>query len=238
MNNVLNERVKRLIKKDLVGYGKHLLWFLGLTIVIPVIFQVIFANSVLININSDIKDLGDNLFNFFSSGYFILVVGFAGITAGAELSQYVRKGVSRKDYFIATTVAAVIVSLLIPPLMLLLNMIINLFVSSESLFYHVFDMDGSKNSILVMQCLIFLTLFLLGYCTAIVWQRVGWYISTAIIVVCFMIAIFLGINFEFDWLNNNYWFEMEGFFPIVMGLIAILGIGTYKLIKNVSVKTK
>jgi len=258
MNNIFNSRVKRLIKADLLEYVKYLFGFFGLAVVIPIVLNLLFGTSGEIgigigNLNINIADFGriniGGIFNFISFGFFVFVMFIAGITAGSELPQHIRVGIARKEYFIATIVSAVIVSLLIAPFVLLLNIIVNSLITPGSLFYNTFHIGGGEISILTMQFLMYTSLFLLGYCGAIICQRVGWLIGVAIIVAVFIILGFLGWNIAigFNMFNltiGDHWFEIEtssdnGFFSI-MGILttAVLGIGTYMLIKNVSVKVR
>ena len=252
MNNIFNTRVKRLITDDLLEYGKHLLWFLGFVIGILMILNIFVGINVVmirnirdfLDINVGVTLIGTGIFSFVSSGFLVFMF-ISGIVTGYELPQHVRQGIARGEYFIGVTIAAIIVSLLIAPLILLVNMIFNLFVTIEGVFYHLFQMGGGEISLLIAQFLMYIALFLLGFCIAIIWQRVGWQLGVAFIVLLLMISSFLGWNIVngfnvFNVTFDNYLFEIEwafstGFFIGVI-MIAILGIIAYMLIKKVPVK--
>ena len=260
MNNILNSRVKRLIKDDLLEYGGYLLIFLGIGIVMAVL-NVLFGNFAM-RIHSSIADFISIMIGLLSFGAATFIMAMMGITAGCELPQHVRAGVARKEYFIAMTVVAVIVGLSIAPLMLLVNVIINLFVDSEGLFYNAVHIGGGEILTLAMHFLIYFALFLACFFITVFWQRVGWKIALAIMIPFFMISNSIIINFVFlNIFNSNsdnyefyvYWNSQDGisssmskFFNITNGLlsvttlvmIALLGIGTYILIKSVPVKIK
>jgi len=251
MNNIFNSRVKRRLQENLLEYGKYIFGFLGFAIVIPVVLHILFGNRFMIfNITyvGDFNDINiERIFNFASFGFFAIFIFIAGIVGGYELPQYVRKGIARKEYFTSEVVAVGIVSLLVAPLMLLINMIINSFVASESLFYRAFSIGGDGISTMVVQFLMYIMLSLFGFFIAILWQRVGWQIGVGITVAFLLISSLLGWNIV-NWFNlltvttSEYWFEIEWSLSngllgaIAMVMIAVLGFGTYILIKSVSVE--
>jgi len=249
MNNSLNSRITRLIKDDLLDYGKHLLGFLGVLIAslviniglnrgIGAIPEVLTID--LGNFGEFAIDFGEfamaGIFNTLSFGFFIIIMFISGIVIGYELPQHVRRGVARKEYFIATTIAAVIVSLLIIPLLLLMNMIFNIFANSGSTF-----LDDGRISMLVMQFLMYIVLFLFGYCIAIIWQRVGWQLGIVTTVVLLSILSFLGwqtgIIFTLTADDYYYWLRWSFSNIFLVGMTMALAIATYTLIRGVSVKS-
>jgi len=250
MNNMFNQRVKKLLQETLMEYGRYIFGFLGFAIIIPIVLHFVLGTHVRIFDITYVGNLNDinieGIFNFASFGFFAFFIFIAGIVEGYELPQTVRKGISRKEYFTVAIVAASIVSLLIKPLLLVINLIINSFVSSESLFYRAFSIGSGGLSTLTVQFLIYVMLFLFGLFIAVLWQRVGWQIGAGITVAFFLISSILGWNIA-NWFNlftvttSDYWFEVEwalsnGIVGIIaMIMIAILGLGTYTLIKNVTV---
>jgi len=264
MNNILNERVRRIVREDLLEYGKYILFFLVLGFVIPFLLSQIFGTRIVVMdfvdgaFNIDLGDFGsvniDGVFNFVSFGIFSVFMFIAGITGGVELPQNVRWGVARNDYFTATVISAIIVSLIFAPVMLLFNTIINLFVSSGSVFYNFFQIGGGEFPVLVFHFFTYVALFLVGYYIPLVWQRFGWYIWLAFIILLVLlipISGILGLNivigfnvFEVtttdDYLFLISWDFTDGFSGIfvLLGLIAItvLGVGAYLLAKDVPVK--
>lgn len=250
MNNLLNTRVKKLIKGDLLAFGGS---FLGV-----LVFGI---TSSLFNFWLDGPFIGPftslMIGSIFSFHFFALCMALTGITIGYELPQYIRRGVARKEYFIARGLVVAIESLLFAPIMLILNVITNLLVSSESLFYNVFHIGNGHISTLIMHFLIYITLFLAGFLISIFWQRSGWKFSLLVIIPLVLVSNALISNFLFLTLSNSYTyirFSLEDGFSssininplisnglinmILIGLIALLGIGIYSFLKHFPVKIK
>ena len=251
MNNLLNTRVKKLIKGDLLAFGGS---FLGV-----LVFGI---TSSLFNFWLDGQFISLMISSLFSFHFFAFCMALTGITIGSELPQYIRRGVARKEYFIARGLVATIESLLFAPIMLILNVITNLLVSSESLFYNVFHIGNGHISTLIMHFLIYITLFLAGFLISIFWQRIGWKFSLLVIIPLVLvsnalISNALISNFLFLNLSNSYTylqFSLEDGFSssininplisnglinmILIGLIALLGIGIYSFLKHFPVKIK
>jgi len=258
MNNILNVRVKRLIKDDLLEYGKHLLGFLGfivLSILINFILQLFFGSGeIVINIGDVHIDLGNpenfnlvGLFNMISFGAFVIIMFISGAVVGYELPHYVRMGIARTEYFIATTIAATIVSFLIAPFTLLLNGMINFIVGSNSIFYNGLHMGSGDLLTLGVQFLMYVAVFFLGLLIVAIYQRIGWQIATGLIVALFAIGI--GWNFSrllsvFNVVTGEYWFEFSWAFRngylglIAVMMIVVFGFSGYTMIKNTSVDVK
>ena len=259
MSNILNVRVRKLIKDDLLEYGKYLLGFFVLGFGVPLILSLLFGtrgNILFIgfqDVNIDIGDFGrinvEGLFNFFSFAFFVFFMFIGGIIVGAELPSHVRCGGARGEYFIATIITAVIVSLAYAPVLLLLNMVINLFVSSNSAYYNILHIGNGELSTLLEQFIMYVAIFLLGYCIPLIWQRVGWLITVSMIVIFVLISGILGWNFAigfnvFNIVENDdflgiTWDFSYGFFGIVgLLMIAVLGSGVYLLSKDIPVKVR
>jgi len=251
MNNMVNRRVKKLLQETLMEYGRYIFGFLAFAIIAPIVLHFLFGTRVtVLNITytGNFNDINiEGIFNSASFGLFAGFIFIAGIVEGYELPQAVRMGISRKEYFTVATVAAVIVSLLIKPLLLLINLIINSFVTSESFFYRAFSIGHAGISTLSVQFLIYIMLFLFGLFIAVLWQRIGWQLGVVITIAFLLISSVLGWSMVsgFNILTvttNEYWFKFEWSLSnglmgaVAMILIAILGMGTYALIKNVSVK--
>jgi len=248
MNNIFNVRVRKLIKADLLEYVKYILIFLGLGFAVPVTLSLLFGRSGMIGFAVggfviDISDFGtinvEGVFNFFSFAAFVLFLFVSGIVTGAELPSHVRWGGSRSEYVISTVASTVIISAAFAPFLLILNMILNLVFSSESIFYNFFHIGGGDIPTLIVQFLMYISLFLLGYCIPLIWQRVGWLITIVLIVALVLTLGFLGINFVvgFETLNvttnGDYLFEigwtLSGGISAIIGMImiAVLGVSTY-----------
>jgi len=258
MTNILNVRVRRLLKEDLLDYAKHFAGFMaGIAVVLLIQYLVYLIIGFDFGITLAGRELDMRELNF--SGFLgaisfagiTLVMFIAGIVTSAELPTYVRMGVARKEYFVATLVAAIIVSLLLAPTLLGLNVIINLFVDAELFLYDAFLAGGGDFFVLASQALVYIALFLAGYSIAIIWQKVGWFLG---LCMGFIIAIgvgFLGWNVGriFNILNivigdHDNWFEVNwvasnGILAITaLGLIGMFGVLTYMLLKTISVKVK
>ena len=254
MNNVLNSRMKKLIKRELFDYGKFLFVFLILIISTIIFFGMGIGNETTAEIISNITVSG-----FLPQGFFNFVFLTSGITTGAELPQYVRRGFARGEYFFAATTAMLIVVLLISPVMLLFNMIVNLVVGSQSSLYNSFLIGNGNVFNLLIHTLIYIVAFLLGIFVTTFWQRVGWKIASTILVSFLLISNFTFLNvlniLDFlSMLDVNYDdYGLDIFWPanqvadrlfsiptaaITIGLIVALGVGTYALIKSVAVKVR
>ena len=262
MSNILNVRVRKLIKQDLFEYGKYILFFLGIGLAVPVILTLIFgrgesgSTSIFIGIggiNIYTDDFGViNVFNFFSFAFFTFFMFIGGIVAGAELPSHVRWGGSRKEYFVSTVISSVIVCLAFAPFLLLLNAIVNLFAPSGSAFYNLFYIGGGDIPILLKQFLSYVAIFLFGYCIPLFWQRFGWYIGVAVILAFIFLSGFLSFNFAvgfgiFDLVSEDYFYGIEwdftsGFsviFGIMLSLmIVVFGTVLYLLVKDMPVKVR
>ena len=263
MTNIFNTRVQKLIKDDLLEYGKQLLCFIGLGLLfglgIPLLINLFFGiQTGVLDIQIEDLDVGLNfavIFSFITAGFFAVTIFTAGIVAGYELPQHVRKGIARKEYFISTVTAGIIVILAIFPSLLFLNMAVNLFSGSENIFYNLFNMGWGNIANLISHLLMYMTLFSLGYFVAVYWQRVGWLIALASIIGTLIVLGFLGwniptipdapfIGFSF---HSEYGFSIEGFvfnfsnnsFVIsTITMIGILSASTYAMVRNVTVKTR
>jgi len=263
MTNIFNPRIQKLIKKDLLEYVKYVLGFIGLALVfgigLPLLLNIFFGFSTGFNIDTEEINVSISFAGmsaFITSGFFAISLFAAGIQSGYELPQHVRKGIARKEYFATTVISAIIAILSIAPIMLLLNMMINLFVRSESAFYNLFRIGGGNIIGILFHLLIYTTLFILGYFIAIYWQRVGGVIAVATFIAIIITMIVVGwniptvsdavfIGFGFD---NYHGFIVEGidvnplpnhsFAMITTMLIGIFGISTYAMIRNVSIKVR
>jgi len=258
MNNIFNVRVRRLLKNDLLEYAKHFGWFMIIVIGSSLLNLAIkfFAGR---GFNFDITFFGSDfdlreidfsgIVNMISFGGIAIVMFIAGIVGGAELPSYVRLGASRKEYFAATTLGAIIISLVVAPAVLSLNAIINLLAGTENFLYNSLLIANGDIAVLAAQVLMYVALFLTGYSIAMIWQRVGWLFG---LIAGFIIVIVTGL---FGWgvggffntftiVIEDYWFEVNWMlssgFIAVMALvqIEIFGTLTYTLLKNVPVKVK
>lgn len=260
MNKIFNVRVKRLIKDDLLDYGKELLGLIGFLIVFVTIIILLngglSTSSEVVTINiGDFFDFTTDYIGFGSLlfGFYVVTLFIAGIEAGSELPEHVRLGIARKESFFATTVAAVIVSLLIAPVMLTLNMITNVFTTSGSLFYNALYIGSGELSTLITQSLIYIALFLLGFCFRVTWQRVN--LKIGIILTSIFFSIFYGIIGFIGWKIGSWfniftvttgdaWFEFSWSFSshlhviVAVVMILISGMGTYTLMRDMHVKIK
>ncbi|MCL1989405.1 MAG: hypothetical protein FWG67_00795 [Defluviitaleaceae bacterium] len=249
MTHIFNGRIKRLMKEELIRFGKHLLGFLGTMMLIAIIMNLLhdtdtihrWINNYLINSEAVVD------FRFFNFGFFIFFIFVSGIVTGYELPDYVRKGISRSDYFVAETLSAFIVSLLIAPIMLTLNVISHLIFPSDSLFYHAFQMGNGDPLILILQFLVYMALFFLGYLITTFWNRVGWVITIATAIGIFILLSFVSLNFMAISHRGRFNFSLNlglkqfdvTFRSLAISLLVLiptLGTITYFLVKSIPVK--
>jgi len=257
MNNIFNARVVRLIKADLLEWIKHLACLAGIgflaTVVIPFIVGFILDIRVgIFDISTDVLSVVNmiSLIVWFAVGIFGLIMFITGITSGYELPQYVRKGISRKEYFISTVIASTVAAFLVAPVMLTLNFLVNFILGSESIFYNAFLIGDGNIVTLALQFLGYMTAFFLGYCIAIYWQRVGWFIAVITIISIIVTTSILGLNLNIFSESGFIGFSYEGRFIVegislnatnstaFFSILPLLGIATYAMIRNVTVNTK
>lgn len=248
MTHLFNPRVRQLIKENLKDYGKGLLVFLGTviaSIVVNLVLPDVFNQSTF------------EVFNFITVGFVVISMLGVGINAGCELPQHVRIGVARKEYFIATTTAAVIVSLLVGPFLIFFNVMGSLFI-----FGNLSVWQNSELLTLVVQFLVYLALFLFGFCVTVLFQSIGW-ISSTVVTIGFLIITNALVRSLISWfdlvtvVNDDnligfgwsisdglYWSGIEWSNPnlvlsvVAIAVIVLFGISTYKLIKNMSIRLK
>lgn len=236
MNDILNPRVNKLIKDDLLTYAKMFGGFLA---------GILILLSVLSMINIGPTDVDG--YNFGLS--LIIIMFIAGIVAGAELSMYVRQGISRIEYFKATLIVAIIVSVMIIPFALIANRLINWITGSESLIYSV-RYDNLLS--LVIHILSFIVFFLGGYLISMIYQRFGWFLG--LIITIFVLLATGVVSWNFCFWNSDAiirflstligYDDLVGFFapellgPILVTVSVILASSVYALMKNTPVKIK
>lgn len=236
MNDILNPRVNKMIKDDLLTYAKMFGgFFAGILILV----------SVLSMINIGPADVDG--YNFGLS--LIIIMFIVGIVGGAELSVYVRQGISRIEYFKATLIGGIIASVILIPFVSLANRLINLITGSESLIYSV-RYDNLLS--LVMHILSFIVFFLGGYLISMIYQRFGWFVG--LIITIFVLLATGVVSWNFDFWNSEAIVmflstliehdDLVGFFvpellgPILVTVSVILASSVYALMKNTPVKIK
>jgi|GEM_PF-1883872 len=263
-----NVRIQRLVKHDLLAYGKFLLCFLGFivgAIAVNWILHLFFGvGSFQVNIGSVDIDIqaGDVLLEGFFNMITFSVIGFmmfvSGCVTGYELPQYVRRGIARGEYFIVAMITVAIVSLLIAPIVFVIGTISNFLVPTGSIFYGAFYISSSGLLELGVQFLLYIGFFLTGFFIATVWQRIGWIMGAILTVGILLLFGFLGFLsmrfilpplYIFDVFNvarvGEYWFEFQWDMAangtltmLALVMIMVFGIGTRLLIKNVNVKVR
>jgi len=257
MNNILNVRVRRLLKDDLLSYTIHFAGFILVLFAIMLINNILYLffgfGSPTVNINVNNRELDINflrsLITFISFGAISMVMFISGIVAGAELPANVRKGIARIEYFTATFLAGIIVSFLISPIFLGINAIINLFVSSEALFYNSLLIGDGSLPLLGAQFLIYIAVFLIGYSITMIWQRFGWIVGLAISFIILSTTGIIGFNIGrifsiFELIVEDYWLELSwqhsnGSLAIMgLSLAIVFGALTYILLKKIPVKAR
>lgn len=235
-NGILNPRVKKLIKDDLLTYAKIFGGFWAAILVIKLAILHIGA----------VRGYGANL-EVVNVGS-IIIMFIAGITTGVELSIYVRQGVARNEYFKAAIIGAIIVSVLLTPFTAIANHLINLMTGSESLTYSL-----SSNNVLstAIHMLLFNVFFLGGYLISVVYQRLGWFLGIIITLLVLLTNGIVSWRFEVMSLFPIQEFivvgERDGLVevvtPVILGPIliiisVILASTIYALVKNIPATIK
>lgn len=263
MNNILNVRVKKLIKDNLLEYAKHFGGFLAVILILATVFSMINIEVVIGSayvegfeyVASEITNFlnGTSSFASFNFFGFIIIMLIAGIVAGAELSMYVRQGIARNEYFKATLIGAIIVSVTLIPFASIANRLINLITGSESVIYSL--RNGNLLTIAI-HILSFIVFFLGGYLISMTYQRFGWFLGIIITIFALLITGVVSWNFGFWNSEVIIILPIEAFFTAgehngLVGLVApellgsilvtvsvILASGIYALVKNTPVKIK
>jgi hypothetical protein len=251
MNNILNPRVKKLIKDELLDYAKGGFLFF---VIIAIMLAVIEFTVIDFNVNSRIIDtdmipdvlaMSQYFFSVSMINGFSLVMLIAGIVAGAELAIHVRQGVARNEYFKATLIGAIIVSIIYIPFALLLFQLVNLIVGSGSVVYDI------SLIVLFMYMLLFIMFYLIGYLIAMIYQRFGWIVGVMITLFALVLFGVISRNSdlfimipEFLFFVGNQTHSLVDFVapellgPILVMVSVVLASGSYVLMKNISVKVK
>lgn len=178
----MTNRTLRLLKHELIvwakGMGIGAAFIFGswtLNLIVNLIFSPGIENASFFG-----------LFNVITFGFVSFVMGLSGIVAGSEVPGAVRQGISRMESFVSKMSAAVITSLLVGPSMILLNFILIILPGNAVMAYW-------SIAILGIHFLLYMAAFCVGFFIAILWQRIGWLPTLAIILVFIMLTGAFGI---------------------------------------------
>lgn len=263
---MFNRRIYCLLKNKLLEYGKNFMVFIAAGLffgfILPLFINVLFGPaSGSMSIGAESEEFFGVLhpvmfFAFLTNTFFVLIFLIVGIISGVELPQYVRRGISRKEYFIATVTTTAIVIFLLGPFLFLLNMINNFFVSSQSILYNAFSFGHAGFSHFIFNQLFYMLLFIIGYFVAIYWQRFGRFIAILTLAIILIIipgmisfhmpvlehANHIGFVFSADGLFiegfDIHFLSREVYLFITSAAIGIIGTFTYLMIKHVNIKTR
>ncbi|GIP06694.1 MULTISPECIES: Tat pathway signal protein [Paenibacillus] len=169
-------------------------WALGfLTIVLLIYIGAGIGSSIGINVREGISDE-----DFFSIAYrstkgFMLVIGI--ISAYGFLSYYVRHGITRRDFFGGSALAAVYLSLAFPVAAALIQWIVSLFASQDAGSTRLLqEFDNSWLLTLVSYGIQIFIYYLMGWMIGSGFYRFGWirglgWIAVALVLIGFMDAL-------------------------------------------------
>ncbi|SEL68894.1 hypothetical protein SAMN04488688_105165 [Paenibacillus sp. cl141a] len=169
-------------------------WALGfLTIVLLIYIGAGIVNIIGFNIREEMSDE-----DFFSIAYrstkgFMLVVGI--ISAYGFLSYYVRHGITRRDFFSGSALAAVYLSLAFPVATALIQWIVLLFASQDEGSTRLLQaFDNSWLLMLVSYGIQIFIFYLMGWMIGSGFYRFGWirglgWIAVALVLIGFMDAL-------------------------------------------------
>jgi len=242
MDNILNVRVKQLIKEVLVDYAK----------VFCMLFSIaLFASLILIGfltivVHASVYDtIGTNVvIEIIGFAGFIFVMFISGIVSGAELPMYVRLGIARNEYFKANLIGAIIVSIILMPIPFLADWLLSLVVSSRNVIAH----SISDNLLgFAMHVLLLILFYLTGHFIAVVFQRFGWFVGVIVIILILttsgMISWGAGIITMipnalagYNSFANLVAPELLG--PILITISVVLASVVYLFVKNAAVKVR
>lgn len=179
----MSAKLLKLIKQDLTEYGIFVLSSIGF----------IFASWMIELIVRMVFDWGEGtiFIGLFHMGSFVaitIIMFICGIVAGAEIPAGVRKGISRIESFISESVSAVIVNLLIGPLLLILSMVFQILPGTSTVI-----VEWSIGALVVL-FFMYMAAFFVGMFIAILWQRIGWLLTVALIVITVPITGRIGLG--------------------------------------------
>ena len=255
MNNILNPRVQRLIKDDLWDYAKAFGIFFAISFIVITVLVIVFSmtNIVVAIEGVDIEGVQyaaseitnflntSNIFNVINLFGLMIMMFISGIVAGAELPMHVRQGIARNEYFKATLIGAIIVSIIIIPLALVANSFITLI--SENVMV---GLNGDSLLTIIMYILWLIVVYLIGYFIVMIYQRFGWMVGvlvTVVVLVMFGViswgsgAIIVFPRFLVGE-SNLLGLAPELLGPALVIAATILASGVYMLVKDAPVKIK
>jgi len=164
MDNILNERVRQLIKEILLDYAKVFGVFLAISLL---------SILILIFLPTSTTEITIGIISF---GAFIIVMFIAGIVSGAELPAHIRTGIARNEYFKANLISAIIISVILMPISFILDFVLRDF---RNVLYN----SISDNLLgFTMHILLLILFYLIGYFIAMIFLHFGWFIGVIVIV--------------------------------------------------------
>ena len=253
MDHILNARVKRLIKDDLIAYAKFFGVFFAIIALISLIFVALLP--IIISLDPEVSELTSEItVSAIGFGSFILIMTISGIVTGAELPMNVRRGVARDEYFKATLIAAISISVILTPISFIANRLISLIVSSSLGSGNVVNNLWTDNLLtFVMYVLLFIVCHLLGYFIAMIWQRFGWVVGVVCVIIILgalgivnlgfgtnRILVIFPVIFTTD-ITDGYLIDSavpELLGPILVMISVFLASSSYVLMKSAPIKVK
>jgi len=238
--------VKKIMWSDLTRVMPEILFNIIVISFIPFAFQFIFAVTGMNNEGEELRGIFaiilDSMFNvtIFEFGIITFVVFVLGIIASSQLSSYVRRGVSRLDYFVAKILSTSVSALIIFPTLFVVYLLTNDSVSSSH-FFRLFTLGGTDITGVIFRIFAFVLMFLIGFLVATYWQRVGWLralLTYGILITISLIFFLAPVDNSANYLN----LFSENNFIIWLTVLLILNIFAfvlnYSLIKKIPVATK
>ncbi|MDE4084398.1 hypothetical protein PO902_04975 [Planococcus maritimus] len=218
---------------------KWSLWFFSILFVIHLV-RVFWLNS-------DTNEIeGFFVFSQYSVNIFMLVVGI--MTAYAFMGRHIQQGLSRRDSYVGTALAAIGLSLFVTLVPLVINAIQHLLAEMVTLPVNLdtasaFEETGGWIAAAIALFLNVLTFYLAGWLISIGYYRFGWIAGFGFIALSFVV---FGLNdylwkpttadamewLPYDPLEANFWLIALGSSILVLLLFSLMRL----LTKRVTIK--
>ena len=232
-------RYRRVAAAVFYDMFKWSLWFFSILFVIHLV-RVFWLNS-------DTNEIeGFFVFSQYSINIFMLVVGI--MTAYAFMGRHIQQGLSRRDSYIGTALAAIGLSLFVTLVPLVINAIQHLLAEMVTLpvtldTASAFEETGGWIAAAIALFLNVLTFYLAGWLISIGYYRFGWIAGFGFIALSFVV---FGLNdylwkpttadamewLPYDPLEANFWLIALGSSILVLLLFSLMRL----LTKRVTIK--
>lgn len=195
--------------------------------------------------SSNVEFVADDTSGGWTITLFLFLVSIAvGAWFASETSKFIRRGITRSEYFAGTFLANTVNSLLLCFFIRILNVILTTFLSNLVISANPVNLEVGILSMIFIYLLNGMTGFLLGFLIAIGWQKLGlgWQVA-AFLFAGWSLANAMGL-FQ-NWFSGSGWISLfvlelshggSGAIFVAAILIPILLVVNYLVLKSFKVK--